>query len=75
MFTGEAVHSSRATVKAPIMLGWWLQGTRSRAHISPVQPAPARKILLHNPEHKERFMTRLTGCPSECCLSEFPRAE
>lgn len=75
MFMGEAAHPSMAAVKAPTTLGWWLQGTRSRARISPVQPTPARKILLHNPEHKERFMSRLTGCPSECCLSVFPRAE
>lgn len=75
MFTGEATHPSTAAVKAPTMLGWRLQGTRSRACISPIQPAPARKILLHNPQHKERFMTRLTGCPSECCLSGSPRVE
>lgn len=75
MFMGEAAHPSMAAVKAPTTLGWWLQGTRSRARISPVQPTPARKILLHNPEHKEKFMSRLTGCPSECCLSVFPRAE
>lgn len=75
MFTGEAVHPSMAAVKAPTMLRWWLQRTHSRARISPIQPAPARKILLHNPEHKERFMSKLTGCPSERCLSGSPRAE
>lgn len=75
MFTGEEAHPGMAAVKAPTMLGWWLQGTHSRARISPIHPAPARKILLHNPEHKERFMSKLTGCPSERCLSGSPRVE
>lgn len=76
VFAGEAAHPSTAAVQAPSTLGWQLQGPRSGVHISPIQPAPARKILLHNPKYKERFMTRLTACPSalQCCLSGFEGA-
>lgn len=64
VFVGEAVRPSTAAVQAPTTLGWQPRGTRSRVRISPIQLAPARKILLHNPEHKERFMTRLAACRS-----------
>lgn len=56
--------TQHSSMQAPTTLVWQPQGTRSGARISPIQLAPARKILLHNPEHKERFMTRLAACRS-----------
>lgn len=80
VFAGEAAHPSRAAVRAATRLGQRRQGARSGAHsracTSPGQLSPARKKLLHNPEHKERFMARLAACPSpsERCLAGFGAA-